>query len=86
VCSNTEFNYIPTSNIPSAGFSWTRDAIDGISNVRSSGFNTIKETLLDTTARSIVVSYRYTLSAFGCSDTSSIVKVTINASPILKTQ
>ncbi|MEI4578722.1 PKD-like domain-containing protein, partial [Klebsiella pneumoniae] len=47
VCSNTEFNYTPTSNIPSAGFSWTRNATDGISNVRSSGFNSIKETLLD---------------------------------------
>lgn len=86
VCSNTEFNYTPTSNIPSAGFSWTRNATDGISNVRSSGFNSIKETLLDTTTRPILVSYRYTLSAFGCSDTSSIVTVTVNSSPILKTQ
>jgi gliding motility-associated-like protein len=86
VCSSTEFNYTPTSNIPSAGFSWTRNAIDGISNVRASGFNSIKETLLDTTTGPIVVAYRYTLSAFGCSDTNTIVRVTINASPILKTQ
>ena len=50
------------------------------------GFNSIKETLLDTTTRPILVSSRYTLSAFGCSDTSSIVTVTVNSSPILKTQ
>jgi gliding motility-associated-like protein len=86
VCSGKEFNYTPTSNIPSAGFSWTRNSVVGISNVKGAGFNAIKETLLDTTTGPITVTYRYTLSAFGCSDTTSIVRVTVNASPILKTQ
>ena len=86
VCSGTEFNYVPTSNIPSAAFNWTREAFVGISNVKASGFNTIKETLLDTTTGPINVKYRYTLSAFGCSDTTAVVNLLVNASPILKTQ
>ena len=86
VCSGTEFNYVPTSNIPSAAFNWTRETFIGISNVKASGFNTIKETLLDTTTGPINIKYRYTLSAFGCTDTTSIVNLLVNASPILKTQ
>jgi gliding motility-associated-like protein len=86
VCSNTEFNYTPTSNVQGAGFTWIRDAVNGISNIRTISSGNIKETLLDTTTSPVQVIYKFTVSANGCSDTSRFITVTLNASPVIKTQ
>ena len=86
LCSGTEFSYTPTSNINGAGFTWLRDAVIGISNIRIAGTGMIKETLFDTTVNPVKLYYKFTVSANGCSDTTPVVAVTLNASPIIKTQ
>ncbi len=82
VCNNTAFNYTPTSNTTGIVYSWSRSAIPGISNAAATGFGNINETLINTTSAPIVVTYVYTLSANGCSNTQNIV-VTVNPASAL---
>ena len=86
VCSGTEFNYIPESATPGTIFSWIRDITAGISNQNSSGNAVIKETLLDSTISPIDVTYKFRLSANGCTDTTQKVVVRINPSPVIPDQ
>ena len=67
-CSGTAQNYVITSNIPSATFNWSRVAVPGISNpaVSNQTSNTITETLINTTDRSITLNYQITPIAYGC--------------------
>ena len=82
ICSNSLFNYSPTSASPGAAFSWTRAAVAGISNPASSGTTNPNEVLTNTTALPISVTYRYTLTANGCSNTQDVV-VSVNPAPVL---
>ncbi len=84
ICSNNLFNYIPTSNTPNTIFSWTRNAVNGISNPAiSNGINGINEILINTTQTPLKVTYNYTLSANGCSNNQEIfVTVYPNAKSI----
>jgi len=75
--SGTAFNYTPTSNVTGTTFTWTRAAVAGISNPASSGTGAISETLTDTTGSPVNVTYVYTLTANGCTNT-QIVVVTVN--------
>lgn len=83
ICSNTEFNYSPTSNIIGTVFNWYRDASNGLQNSKSAGIGFIKETLIDSTINPINIVYKFVLTANGCSDTSYIVKLLVNPAPIL---
>ncbi len=83
ICSNTEFNYTPTSNIIGTVFNWYRDASNGLQNSKSAGIGFIKETLIDSTINPINIVYKFVLTANGCSDTSYIVKLLVNPAPIL---
>lgn len=83
ICSNTEFNYTPTSNILGTVFNWYRDASNGLQNSKSAGIGFIKETLIDSTINPINIVYKFVLTANGCSDTSYIVKLLVNPAPIL---
>lgn len=83
ICSNTEFNYVPTSNIVGTTFTWFRDAVTGLQNSKSSGSGNIRETLIDTTINPLTIYYKFVLSANGCNDTSSSLKVPINPAPTL---
>jgi hypothetical protein len=71
VCSNTMFNYTPLSSIAGTTFSWNRAAVAGISNAAASGTGNISEKLINTTGSNIPVTYVYTLTANGCTNTST---------------
>ncbi len=82
VCSNTIFNYIPTSTTPATTFSWTRGVVLGIQNSASSGTGDVNETLVNTTGISKTVTYVYALTSFGCTTFQNVL-VTVYPSPIL---
>lgn len=83
ICSNTEFNYVPTSNLTGTTFTWFRDALTGLQNAKSSGNGNIKETLIDTTINPLTLYYKFVLSANGCNDTTYAIKVSVNPAPSL---
>jgi gliding motility-associated-like protein len=87
ICSNTVFNYTPTSNTPSTSiFSWTRAAVSGISNTARSSAGNPNETLVNTTASPVSVVYAYTLSTTaGCSNSQNVT-VVVNPTPVLNPQ
>jgi hypothetical protein len=84
ICSNTLFSYTPTSGTTGTTFTWSRAAVAGISNPAASGTGDPNETLVNTTADPILVTYVYTLSANGCTNpTTYNVVVTVNPIPVL---
>ena len=83
ICSNTAFSYTATSATSGVTYGWSRAAVAGISNVAASGSGaTVTETLVNTTANPVNVTYVYTLSANGCINTQNVV-VTVNPTPTL---
>ena len=82
ICSGTVFNYAPVSTVASSAFVWTRAVVTGISNVASSGADDPNETLTDTTAASVNVTYNYTVTANGCSNNQNVV-IAVNPIPAL---
>ncbi len=68
ICSGTAFNYIPTSTTAGTTFSWTRAVMAGISNIAGVGTGDPNETLTNTTANAVNVTYIYTLTANGCTN------------------
>lgn len=77
ICSDTVFNYQPSSSVGDT-YTWTRSAPQtGISNPTASGTGVINETLFNTTANPVTVSYSMTTtSVSGCSKT-EIINVTV---------
>jgi gliding motility-associated-like protein len=83
ICSNTQFNYVPTSATAGATFGWTRALQSGISNLAASGSTTINEILINTTPNAVSVSYQITTtSTQGCTNTQTVV-VIVNPAPSL---
>jgi len=83
ICSNTTFNYPHTFSPLGTTFEWKRNVIPGISNgANSSTTDVPDETLNNTTTGPIEVSYNYTMSANGCTN-SQTVKVMVTATPLL---
>lgn len=80
VCSGTAENYIITSNIESATFSWSRVAVNNISNppVSSKSSGIIDETLINTGNDPVNVTYIIVPQAYGCDGTPFTYKVTVN--------
>ncbi len=73
ICSGTAFSYTPTSATVGTTFSWTRATVAGITPVGpTSGNGNPNETLTNTTAAPIVVTYVYTLTANGCTNTQNV--------------
>ncbi len=68
VCSGAALSYTMTADDPSASFSWSRNAVTGISNSSVTGqtVNPISETLANTTADSIIVTYEITPIVTSC--------------------
>ncbi|MDX2066859.1 MAG: PKD-like domain-containing protein [Haliscomenobacter sp.] len=86
ICSGTAFAYTPSSNVAGTQFTWTRAAVNGISNAAASGSGNINENLLNTSSGSLNVVYQYALSANGCNNPNNAqVTVTVNAKPVLIT-
>jgi PKD repeat protein len=83
ICSNTAFSYVPASLTAGTTFNWSRATVAGITPVGpTSGTNNPNETLINTTASPIVVTYAYTLAATGCSNVQNVT-VTVNPSSTL---
>ena len=77
-------NYTAMSSItPGTTFAWSRDSIGGISNSAGSGANAIiYEGLTNTTPNPVVVTYVYTLTAYGCSNPQRVTD-TVKPTPVL---
>ena len=71
--SGTAFTYTATSSTPGTTFAWSRAAVTGISNAAANGNGNINETLVNTTASPVNVTYVYTLTANGCTNTQNVV-------------
>jgi len=82
ICSGTNFVYAPSSATTGTTYSWSRAAVAGISNIAAMGIGTANENLVNTTVNPINVTYVYTLTANGVSNTQSVV-VTVNPTPSL---
>src|SRR5690606_26560045 len=76
------FNYNPTSLTTPVTFSWSRAVVAGISNPVGSGTGDPNEILYNTTGSPIPVTYVYTLTAFGCSNSQNVV-VNVNPFPTI---
>lgn len=72
VCDSTVFSYVPTSTASTATYTWSRGTFVGISNGAKTGSGTILDTLHNTTALPITISYQITINANGCLNTQSI--------------
>lgn len=83
VCSGTTFAYTATSTFSSPTFAWTRATVAGISNGASSGTGNVSETLINTTAASVNVTYVYTTTSGGCSGSPQNVVVSVKPAPTL---
>ncbi|MDB5147578.1 MAG: gliding motility-associated C-terminal protein [Mucilaginibacter sp.] len=79
VCYGTSTNYQVKFTTPATSFTWSRDAVTGISNAPVSGqaSPTIKEVLFNTTNDPIVVTYVFNYKTSTCAG-SREVKVTVN--------
>lgn len=84
VCSDAGFTYVHTSLTSGTTFNWSRDIVSGITNPASTGVDTIRETLTNSTPNPIPVVYMDTLKANGCTNIQAIT-VTVNPKPILTT-
>ncbi len=84
VCSGTGFTYVHTSLTSGTTFNWSRDFVPGITNPASTGADTIRETLINSTPNPVPVVYMDTLKANGCVNVQAI-NVTVNPKPVLTT-
>jgi gliding motility-associated-like protein len=83
ICSETVFNYIPTTATIGSTFSWTRAVQPGISNAAASGNGAISETLINTTNADVTVAYQITITTpQGCTN-SQFISFTLYPAPSL---
>jgi Secretion system C-terminal sorting domain/PKD-like domain len=82
ICNGTIFNYAPTSSFSGTTFNWKRLFTGAISNPLSSGTNNPMEFLNNTSYYTVPVTYAYTLTANGCSNTENVL-VNVNPTPTL---
>ncbi|MCA6482423.1 MAG: hypothetical protein IM540_05130, partial [Chitinophagaceae bacterium] len=75
VCSNNDFNYIPTSNVSQTIFNWVRPAVNGISNSPAVGTGAISERLINTTTVPVIVTYQITMINNGCINRQNVTVV-----------
>jgi hypothetical protein len=79
ICSGSTFNYTPTSLTAGTTFSWTRAAIPG-GTAANSGAGSISEVL--TTPATVNVTYIFTLTADGCTNTQNVT-VSVSGFPTI---
>lgn len=85
VCSGQEFSYLPESLSGSAvTYSWIRDSVAGITPILASGTGSINEVLTNDSADLQIVTYSYTLLAYGCTNTENVY-LTVNPLPVAPT-
>lgn len=81
ICSNTVFSYTPMSATANTTFSWSRALVTGISKTAGSGTGNPNDTLINTTAAPINVTYVYRLSANSCPNPDTF-KVVVQVKPL----
>jgi gliding motility-associated-like protein len=83
ICSNTAQNYNITSTVSGTSYSWSRAVVTGISNTAVSGqtTNPITESLQNTGASSVNVTYIITPTANGCAGSNFNYIVSVNPTP-----
>ncbi len=83
ICGGVAQNYVITSNLPTATFSWDRAAVAGISNpaVANQTSGTITETLNNTSTIPVKVYYLITPLVNGCPGTTFVYTVTVSPQP-----
>ena len=82
VCSDTVFNYVPTSSTSGSTYVWTRAVQSGIANPASSGNGNISETLINTTSNPINVVYQFTITGPNSTACTNVASVTVVVNPI----
>jgi hypothetical protein len=84
-CSGNPLNYTITANLPTATFNWGRAAVAGISNPATSNQTSalISETLINTTANPINVTYTITPIGSTCPGASIKYIVTVYPTPLI---
>jgi gliding motility-associated-like protein len=82
VCSDTVFNYLPTSSTSGSTYAWTRAVQSGIVNPASSGNGNISETLINTTSNPINVVYQFTITGPNSTACTNVASVTVVVNPI----
>jgi|GEM_PF-2956579 len=82
VCSGMLFSYTPQSSATGATFVWTRAAVAGISNAAGNGTGIPSEIFTNTTTAPMDVTYIFTVSANGCTNSNAYnVVVSVNPTP-----
>ena len=83
ICSNSLFNYTPSSSTAGTTFNWIRAAVAGITPAGpTAGSNDPNETLINQTNIPIGVTYQYTLSANGCNNIQNVI-VNVKPEPVI---
>jgi len=83
ICNNTAQNYAITSNVAGTSFTWSRQAVSGISNATVNGQtgSSITETLVNTTTAAVTATYVITPQGNGCPGPAFNYMVTVNPMP-----
>src|SRR6185503_16701281 len=83
ICNNTAQNYAITSNVAGTSFTWSRQAVSGISNATVNGQtgSSITETLVNTTTAAVTATYVITPQGNGCPGPAFNYLVTVNPMP-----
>ena len=88
ICTGETFTYTtPTTNITPASavtITWERYDAAGIDEPGTTGTGSISEVLTNTTGSAIVVTYEFTMNAYGC-ENRQLVRVTVAPGPVLST-
>lgn len=85
VCNGTSTNYQVKFNTQATSFTWSREAVNGISNatVTSQAASTIKEVLYNTTNDPIDVTYVFNFKTNECPGVPYPLKVTVNPAVLI---
>lgn len=79
VCSGSTFSYIPTGTVPGSTFTWSRDSVDHITPVSSSGAGNISEVIFSDTSIAVYTFYDIVTTANGCSNSGETVIVRVDS-------
>ena len=82
ICDSAEFTFHPSSPTAGTDYAWIRNTMPGIANTAAFGVDSLAEYLDNTTDTVITVTYIYTLTAAGCTNTQNVT-VMVNPSPRL---
>jgi len=82
-CSESMFNYLPSSVTPNTVFQWDRALVSGINNATATGTGNINEKLNNITPNPLIVDYKFTIQSAGSCSSVQHVKVTVNPLPVL---